>query len=194
MGDPVTAAVILSTAGSSLKAYGVYEGFKSEEANAKFQAGISRNNIKIIEQQKADLLSVGAQQAATLKHDTMRAAADQVTDFVSSGIDISSAVVGETIEETALVGASDIITAQKNFERQVWGLEIGKMNEQTNMIFQLARARRLKKLAPIATVTSLLGSTGPSPGAATAAKPTTTASGTGGGILQLESSLGLLGA
>lgn len=153
-------AAVASIAGTGLQAYGAYEEFKANESEAKYQAQISRNNVKIIEQRKADLRTVGAQQVARLKNETVQFAADQVTGFAATGIDISSAVVSEVIEETTGIGAADIVQAQKNIEREIWGLDIQKMSEQATAIFQESRARRFRKLAPIAAFSSLLGSAG----------------------------------
>lgn len=150
-------AAIASISGAGLQAYGTYEGFKAAESEAEFGAQISRSNVKIIEQQQRDLEVIGAQTIAKLKTESIQTAADQVVGFASTGIDVASAVVGETIEETAIVSSADILAAQKNFERQQWGLEISKMNEITEAVFQEAQARRLRQLAPIATVASLLG-------------------------------------
>jgi hypothetical protein len=151
-------AAVVQLFGTGLKAYGTYEGIKAAESEAKFRAQVARNNVKIIDQQKKDVRLVGEQLFEQLEREGVEFSAGQVTAFASGGIDISSSVVQEAVEATARVTAKDIVQAQSNLRRELWGLDVEKMGFGTEAIFQEAKAKRLKKLAPVAVATSLLGS------------------------------------
>jgi hypothetical protein len=148
-----TAAIVV---GVGLKAYGDYRGLRSAEARAKYDAQINRSNIKIIEEQIKDVRTLGKVAEKEIEQQAVEFIGEQVSAFASSGIDISSAVVGEVTEETARKAAADIVTTQKNIERDIWGLQIGKMNEASQLLFNKARARSAGKLAPIAAGATLL--------------------------------------
>jgi hypothetical protein len=142
--------------GIGLQAYGTYRGIKSAEARAKYDAQVNRNNIKIIEEQIKDVRTLGKIAEKQIERQGIEFIAGQVSAFASGGIDISSAVVGEVAEETARVAAADVITTQKNIEREIWGLKVGKMNETSQLLFNKARGRSAEKFAPVAAGVELL--------------------------------------
>jgi hypothetical protein len=142
--------------GVGLQAYGTYQGLKAAEARAKYDAQVNRNNVKIIEAQIKDVRTLGKIAEKQIERQGIEFVAGQVSSFASSGIDISSAVVGEIVEETARVTAADVITTQKNIEREIWGLKVGKMNETSQLLFNKARGRSAGKFAPIAAGAELL--------------------------------------
>jgi hypothetical protein len=150
MGGAATAA------GIGLQAYGTYRGLKAAEARAKYDAQVNRNNLKIIDEQIKDVRTLGKIAEKQIERQGIEFIAGQVSAFASGGIDISSAVVGEVVEETARVTAADVITAQKNVEREIWGLKTGKMNETSELLFNMARGKSAGRLAPVATGAELL--------------------------------------
>jgi len=142
--------------GLGLQAYGTYQGLRAASESAKYQAQIDRNNQEIKIKRIESVRTVGAQLIKDLESDAIQVQAGQITAFASEGIDISSAVVGERLEETVRTAGSDIITAQHNIENAVWGIEVDIMNDKAQELFNMARGRTAEKFAPIAAGAGLL--------------------------------------
>lgn len=142
--------------GIGLSAYSTYQSYQAEKKAADFRASQARTNAAIKKEQIKDVQFIGAQELKHLERDALQIGADQVTAYAGGNIDISSAVVQERLEETARTAAADIITAQHNIEKAIWGLEIGIMNEEAQALFNSARAKSLERIAPIAAGTELL--------------------------------------
>lgn len=158
MGDPVTAAVILGGSGKALQIYGQYAGLKSAETQAKYEAQIDRTNAEIIEQRKRDLVATGGRAEAQIMTQTVQFAADQMTAFASGGIDVGSAVALETFDETARVGAADIIDLHHNIEQQVWGLDIDGLSLKASALLKESTAKSARRLATLGIISNLLSS------------------------------------
>jgi hypothetical protein len=152
-----TAAIV---GGIGLQAYGQYQGLRAAAESAKYDAQVERNNIAIIEEQIKDVTGRGRIVEKQIEQQAVEFIGEQVSAFASSGIDISSAVVGEVTAETAKKAAADMITVQKNVAREVWGLKIGKMNKESSVLFNEARARSARKLAPVAAGATILTGAG----------------------------------
>jgi hypothetical protein len=142
--------------GTGLQAYGTYQGLKADEATLKYRAQMSRTNAAIIDKQIKSLKGAGAREAVKLEAETIQFAGEQISAYASAGIDISSSVVSEAVEQTARTGAADILTLQHNLKRQAWGLEVGKMSDELQALFDEASARSARRAAPIAVGTTLL--------------------------------------
>lgn len=142
--------------GIGLQAYGTYTGYKAAQKSAKYDAQIRRNNIAIAEEQIKDVTRAGMVTAKKLETETVHFIGDQVTAFASSGIDLSSAVVSEAVEQTARTGATDIIELQKNIEREKWGLKVGIMSEGAQIALDKAKARSAGRAAIIGTAATLM--------------------------------------
>lgn len=152
-----TAVVV---AGLGWKAYGQYQGLRAAAASAKYDAQVERNNIAIIEEQIKDVTTRGAIAEKQIARRAVEFIGEQVSAFASSGIDISSAVVGEVTADTAKKASADMTTVQKNVSREIWGLKTGIMNKEASVLFDEARARSARKLAPIAVGGTLLTGVG----------------------------------
>lgn len=142
--------------GIGLSGYSTYKSYQAEKEAARYQASVKRTDAAIKKEQIADIQFIGAQEIKRLERDAIQVGADQVTAYAGGNIDISSAVVQERLEETAKTAAADVITAQHNIEKAVWGLEVGIMSDEAQALFDSARARSLEKTAPIATGAELL--------------------------------------
>lgn len=153
MGDPVTATLIVGTA---LQAYGTYQGIRASSVQAKYQAQTDRINAKIKEERIQDVKVTGAKVAKQIEAGAIQLIGEQATAFASGNIDISSSVVSEAAEGVARAGAADINTLQHNVRRDVWGLKIGIMNDETSAAFNEIRAKRLARLAGVATLGTIL--------------------------------------
>lgn len=148
--------------GAGVQAYSTYQGYQSARTSAKYLANINRQNAAIIDAQKKDVITTGKKAEKRLERETVEFIGDQVTAFAASGIDISSAVVGEVTEQTARTGAADIIELQQNIKREVWGLEVGKRSELAEANLNKYKARQAKRagVLSIATgATQIYGST-----------------------------------
>jgi hypothetical protein len=146
--------------GAGLQAYGQYAGLRASAVSEKYQAQIDRNNAKIQKERIKDVTAIGAKEAKRLEQETVQFATNQITGFASSNIDIASAVVTEAVEETARVGAADIITLQHNIEREIWGIETGIAGLEAQAQLRESQARQTEKLAPIAAGATLLSGFG----------------------------------
>jgi hypothetical protein len=147
--------------GVGIQAYGTYQGLRASSVAAKYNAQIDRSNIKIKEMRIEDLRSLGARAARQLETEAVHFVGEQVTAFASGGIDISSAVVSEAIEETARTSAADIIELQHNIERDIWGLEVGIMSDQASELLNRLQAKSAARLAPIAAVGTAVSAASP---------------------------------
>jgi hypothetical protein len=147
-----TAAVI----GLGLQAAGTFRELKAAEKSFEFQAQMNRNNAELKKERIKDIETVGAEAIKQMELDAVQISADQITAYAGAGVDISSAVVGERLEETALVATSDIMTVLNNIEKSVWGIETEIENDTQLALFNEARAKSAGKFAPIAAATGLL--------------------------------------
>ena len=151
-----TAAAVVAGIGLGLQAYGTYRGLRAEEEAAKFNAQQARNNAEIIKKRIEDVRGVGAKAVKRLELDAIQVASNQVNVFAGNNIDVSSAVVGDIVEETGRVAATDVVTTLNNVEKMVWGLEVGQMNEESLAMLNDARAKSASKFAPISAAAGLL--------------------------------------
>jgi hypothetical protein len=149
------AAAAIVGAGIGIQAYGQYRGLRASSVEAKYRAQIDRTNAEIRKQQARDVRAIGARAAVQLERETVQFGANQVTQFASGGIDISSAVVTQAIEETARTGAADIITLQHNIEREIWGIEAGITELETSAAFREAEAEAVEDITPISVAGTL---------------------------------------
>lgn len=149
MGGPIIGAGIV------LSAYGTYRGLRAQEKARKAQAQTDRINAEIKKERIKDVRGTTARITARVAREGVEFAADQVTAFASAGVDVSSAVVGEAVEATARTTSADISELQHNARKQIWGIKTGVMSDTANALLKEGQARRLGKLAPIATAGTL---------------------------------------
>lgn len=153
MGDPVTTALVV---GTGLQIYGTYTSGQAAKKEAKFQAQIARNNQKTAKEQAKDIVSGGMISAKELEADALRFADDQLLAFSAGGIDITSGVAMQAIEETARITAADIITLQHNVAKDVWSVRVGLTGYETAEQLANIRARQAARAANILLVSSIL--------------------------------------
>jgi hypothetical protein len=125
MGDPLTTAVII---GTGAQIYGQYESGRAAKKAAKFNAQIARNNLKIAKEQAQDIVEGGAISAERLKLDAIKFADSQLLAFAGAGIDVSSQVAVQAVEDTARIAAADIITLQHAVAQDVWATKVGALS------------------------------------------------------------------
>jgi hypothetical protein len=161
-----TLATVASVTATTVKSYGTYAGLQAQSVQEKYNAQISRSNIELRKQRKADIRLTGARAVKELETDAIKIVGRQATAFAGAGIDISSQVVGERIEETARVRAGDIITLQENIRKQLWGEDVGILSDRQQALLADYRSKIAGQLAPITAITELFaGLTGAAAGA-----------------------------
>lgn len=155
--DPVTAAVVV---GTGAEIYGLYTGGQAARKEAKYLTKVNLNNQKLAKQQADDIVARGNVDAKTLEADAVRFADNQLLAFATNGIDLSSGVVQNAIEDTARISASDIVELQHNIARDVWAVKIGAAASAAETQLMNIRARNAEKLANIKIATVLIGAAG----------------------------------
>jgi hypothetical protein len=143
-------------AGLALQAAGTFREQKAAESSFKYQAQVNRNNAEIKKARKKDIETEGAKAIKHMEFSAIQIGANTITAFAGAGIDPSSAVVGERLEESARVATSDIMTTLNNVEKIAWGIDVEIQNDTQAALLNEIQAKSAGKLAPIAAATGLL--------------------------------------
>ena len=146
----------LAITGLGLQAIGEYRELKAAEKSFEYQAQVNRNNAELKKISKKDIETVGAEAVREMELSAVQISADTITAYAGAGVDISSAVVGERLEESARIATSDIMTTLNNVEKLAWGIDVEIENDTQAALLNEMQAKKAGKLAPISAATGLL--------------------------------------
>jgi hypothetical protein len=147
---------IFGRIGVGLQLYGLYLSGQAAKKEAAYNAQIALYNQKIAKIQAKDIAVGGAITAEQLESDAIRFADDQLLGFASGGIDITSGVAQQAIEDTARITASDIITLQHNIAKDIWSVEVGATASAIQTQLDNISARNAERASNIAIATALI--------------------------------------
>jgi hypothetical protein len=155
-----TLAAIAAASGTVIKSYGTYAGLQAQAVQAKYEAQVGRSNIELRERKKSDIRLAGARAVKDIETDAIKVAGRQATAFASGGIDLSSQIVGEKLEETARVRGADIVELNEILRKQLWGEDIGILSERQQILMAQFRGKLAGQLAPITALSELFSGAG----------------------------------
>jgi hypothetical protein len=154
--EPTTLLII----GTTLQAGGGILKAESEIQTLKFQSKVAENNARIADIQAEDEKKRGAQVAKQLLRDTSKSLSEQVAATVGAGVAVEGASAQEVFDNTKLAGAADVLEAERNTAKAVWGIttKAKGLRAQAANLRRAARRRRL--LQPIEAVAPLISGFG----------------------------------
>lgn len=132
MCDIATATLVATIAAGATTAYGQYQQGQAQKEQYAYQAAVNRNNAIISERQAEDALQRGqiAEDEHRLKVQQIKGS--QRTRFAASGVDLGSAVVSDTLADTAMLGELDALTIRNNAQRESYGYRVQASNYEAS--------------------------------------------------------------
>jgi len=134
MCEPVT--ITIAVAGALASAYGTYQQSKAAKGQAKFQAGVARNNVILSERAAEDAIKRGEVAESQKRKEIEILKGKQLAGFAGSGSSLSSGSVFDVIGETAELGELDALTIRSNFARESYEKRIQGSNFQAESLLQ----------------------------------------------------------
>lgn len=127
MCEAVTIGMMVASTLASTRA--AYVGSKAAEGQARFQAGVARNNATMAEYAAADAVARGGEAASRSNQQYRQLRGRQVAAMASNGIDIGgSGSAMNILEDTDVMGSIDATTIRNNAARQAWGYQVEGQN------------------------------------------------------------------
>lgn len=132
---PIGATVGIAAAGLGLQAYGSYKSGQAQKSAAgaaaraaESEAELSDFNATISDQQAADALARGNQQADEFRVQVRGAIGTQRVAAAASNVDVAYGSAADTQADAAYIGKLDELTLRTNAARQAWGYTVQGMN------------------------------------------------------------------
>lgn len=101
--------------------YGAVKSGQAQNAQAKYQSAVERNNAKIAGWQAQDATQRGQIEEQRQRLATARLRGAQRAGMASNGIEIDSGSPLDVLMDTASLGELDALTIRSNAEREVYG-------------------------------------------------------------------------
>jgi len=105
----------INTAGNA------YVSAKATRAQGEYQKRIADINARTADAQAEDAVARGDREAAKKLQDTRKAMGAQKAAMAANGMDVNSADAIDILNETEVVGQTDIATIKTNAWREAWG-------------------------------------------------------------------------
>lgn len=151
----VTLAVTALSTGFS--AYQQVQQGKAQQAQYEYQAAVDRNNQQIAQWQAQDALDRGAEEERRRRVQTNQQIGTQRTQFASSGIDLGSENVIDTLSDTAMIGELDALTIRSNAEREAFGHEVQAQNFENSATANTTAGENARTTGTLNATSTILG-------------------------------------
>jgi hypothetical protein len=115
------AATAATVASGAIGAYGAIQSGQAQKKQARYQAGVERNNATIAGWQAQDATQRGQIEEQRQRLATARLKSSQRAAFGSNGVEIDSGSPLDILMDTAQLGELDALTIRSNAEREAYG-------------------------------------------------------------------------
>jgi len=116
----VTAAVMFGV-GAGADIVGAVTESNAQREQAKYQKHQYEVNAKLAEDQGAEAIKLGDQEASQLGKKTEQLRGSQRAAYAAQGIDVNSGVAAEVQADTVALGAADVLKIKDNAWKTAWG-------------------------------------------------------------------------
>jgi hypothetical protein len=156
---PAMAAISLAaTAASTVVGFmGSMQQGRAAQAQANYQAAVSRNNAQIAEWQAQDAIKRGQEEEDQHRRKVSQVIGAQRAGFGASGFDLGDATTIDILGDTAAMGEYDALTIRSNAAREAWGYRVQGSNYMAEAGLQTARGASARSAAAWQGVGDLLG-------------------------------------
>lgn len=118
----------LMVASTLASARGAYVQSKAAQGQARFQAGVARNNATMAEYAAKDAIERGGEAANRSNQQYRQLRGKQVVAMAANGIDLGSGSAANILEDTDVMASIDATTIRNNAARQAWGYQVEGQN------------------------------------------------------------------
>ena len=127
MCEPVTIGLMVASTLASAR--GAYVQSKAAQGQARFQAGVARNNATMAGYAAEDAIARGGEAANRSNQQYRQLRGKQVVAMAANGIDIgSSGSALNILDDTDMLASIDATTIRNNAARQAWGYRVEGQN------------------------------------------------------------------
>ena len=125
-GNMLSASASLST---GISAYGnAYAQSSAQQTQAEYQRQQYETNARLAEMSSKDAIKRGDEDAAKYKSKIKQTIGAQRAAMAAQGIEVDSGSALEIQEDTAAIGAEDMVTIKNNAWREAWGYRVQANN------------------------------------------------------------------
>lgn len=102
---------------------GAYLQSENAKTQAKYNSAIANANARLLDMQGDRANEKGARDASAYGKQLNKITGTQRTAFAAQGVDISSGSAAEVVQDTATIGAQDMMTIKNNAALEAWGFK-----------------------------------------------------------------------
>jgi hypothetical protein len=156
------AATAATVASGAIGAYGAIQSGQAQKKQARYQAGVERNNATIAGWQAQDATQRGQIEEQRQRLATARLKSSQRAAFGSNGVEIDSGSPLDVLMDTAQLGELDALTIRSNAEREAYGFrsQSGNLMAQAGLTQMAGRsAQQASFVSAGSTLLSTAGTT-----------------------------------
>lgn len=156
---PAMAAISLAaTAASTVVGFmGSMQQGRAAQAQANYQAAVSRNNAQMAEWQAQDAIKRGQIEEDQHRRKVSQFIGTQRVGFGASGFDLGDETAVDILGDTAAMGEYDALTIRNNAAREAWGYRVQGSNYTAEANLQTMRGQAARSGAMWQGVGDLLG-------------------------------------
>jgi hypothetical protein len=142
MCEPATLALAATAIGGVVSAGGAIMQGQAQAKQAKYQAGVERNNAMIAGWQAEDATQRGQIEEQRQRLATARLRGAQRAGMAANGVDIDSGSPLDILMDTAQLGELDALTIRSNAEREAYGFrsQSGNLMAQAGLTTMAGRS------------------------------------------------------
>jgi hypothetical protein len=115
------AATAATVASGAIGAYGAIQSGQAQKKQARYQAGVERNNSQIATWQAQDATQRGQIEEQRQRLATARLRSSQRAGMAANGVELDSGSPLDVLMDTAQLGELDALTIRSNAEREAYG-------------------------------------------------------------------------
>jgi len=121
LGTTAGATLAATAVSGAVTAYGAVQQGQAQKKQARYQAGVERNNATIAGWQAQDATQRGQIEEQRQRLATARLRSSQRAGMAANGIEIDSGSPLDVLMDTAQLGELDALTIRSNAEREAYG-------------------------------------------------------------------------
>lgn len=152
-----TISTVSSIAGTAFSVIGGLQQGKAQQAAYNYQAAVDRNNSLISKRQADDAIARGKVEEDQLRLKVNQVKGSQRAAFASTGVDLGSEVVSDTLADTAATGELDALTIRSNAAREAYGYKVHGMNYDASAKGNVLAGKNAVSASKTNAFTTILG-------------------------------------
>ena len=146
----------MAAAGAVVTAYGTYQKGQAEQAAAKYQQRVAKNNAILAERSAVDAEQRGAVAEAQARARGRMIIGAQKAAFAAGGIDVGSDTVGDITSSQAGLNELDALTVRSNASREAAGFRTEGMNYNAQALALKAQGQNASYFSKMGAASTLL--------------------------------------